>query len=251
MKPKFKSYRALAGRRIAEDFVKDRLLMYYLFLLIAGLALSTAQLFMSAENGVINGYSLIILTIVPPLEIFFVARARSNPSGKNVRQWGMMFLIAFVIFTFITFFALTGYIGLIFAADNVVFENGALNLTLPVDGETTELLSFTMTEALAFLGMVLACLYYFFMGFSLRQLGKMLDTEEIKRGTFLPAALVSLLMGAESLVETIQSLIALPAFTPVDGIALLGAACTIATHVLIAILYLRTWREWRAQDHLN
>ncbi|MDD6684037.1 MAG: hypothetical protein PUE61_12905 [Clostridiales bacterium] len=251
MKPKFKSYRALAGRRIAEEFVKDRLLLYYLILLIVGLFLSTAQLVMGAEDGVINGYSLIILLIVPPLEIFFVARARSECKGKNVRQWGIMFLVAFVIFTFITFFAITGYIGLFFAAESRVFENGALNLVLRADAETTELVSFTMTEVLATLGMLLSCLYYFFMGFSLRQLGKMLDTEEIKRGTFLPTALVILLMTAETLIENVQNIFTLTAFTPADIAGLLSVICTIASQSLIAILFLRTWREWRAQDHLN
>ena len=250
MKPKFKSYRALAGRRIAEEFVKDRLLLYYLILLIASLFLSTAQLVMGAEDGVINGYSLIILLIVPPLEIFFVARARSECQGKNLRHWGVMFLVAFAIFTFITFFALTGYAGLIFSAESRVIENGALNLTLRVDAETTELMSFTMTEVLVMLGMLLSCLYYFFMGFSLRQLGKMLDTEEIKRGTFLPTVIIILLMAAEMLVENVQNIFAMTGFTPADIVGLLSVICTIASQALIAILFLRTWQEWRAQDHL-
>ena len=250
MKSKLKSYRALAGRRIAEEFIRDRLLLYYLILLIVGLFLSTAQLVMSAENGVVNGYSLIILMVVPPLEIFFVARARSECKGKNVRQWGIMFLIAFVIFTFITFFAITGYIGLIFSAESRTFENGALNLILRVDAETTELVSFTMTEVLVMLGMLLSCLYYFFMGFSLRQLGKMLEADEIKRGTFLPAALVILLMIAETLVENVQKLFTLTSFELTDVVGLLSVICTIATQSLISTLFLRTWREWRAQDHL-
>lgn len=250
MKSRLKSYRALAGQRIAQAFLQDRRLLYYLVLLIASFVFDVAQLLLGAQDGVINGYSLIILMIVPPLEMFFVSRARSLRTGKSMRQWGMMFLVAFALFAFATFFALTGYIGLIFSANSVVLENGALTLTLPVDAETTEVLSFTMEEVKAFAGMILACLYYCFMGLSLRQMGKMLDCEEIRRGMFLPAAVISLLMAADSLVDLVRGLFSLTAFTPADGCGLAGVLCTIAAHGVIALLFLCARQEWRLQDHL-
>lgn len=218
------SRRFSMGRSVAENFLQDRLLFYYLILQITGAVLSVG-IAMIPQDGVVDGISLIMATFLPPIEVYLVATMRNRRDEKGLSRWGMYYLV---------FFAVMGMTTLISA-----MALGIMHFAPEEGMEPVRLM-----DVLAVVGMVVSSAYYCLMGIGARQLSKMMGNKEVNHSVLMAVAVLILLVNVDSLWQLGSSLFSLTAITISDILGVLNVALAVTARMLLAVLFYRAHGEW-------
>lgn len=218
----------MIGRTVADEFLQDKLLYYYFIMQIAGAVLGLAQVFLGATDGVINGYALLIALFLPPIEIFFLHRMRKQHEAQKIRNWGSYYLVFFAVMCMVTLLTLMGLGVMIFAPEE--------GMELP-----------GVTDYIAAVWMIISCLYYLFMGISARQLATLKEYKSVHRSMMMMAAVVTMLVNVDTLVQLVQTALELSAFTLVDSVAIFSSLLAVASRTLMALLLYKAHRSWAMQ----
>lgn len=220
-----KIVRRVMSRPIADNFFQDRQLFNYLILLVVSAVLGVVELFMGAENGVINGYSLLIALFLPTFEIFFVYKMRKMQDARSIRQWAGYYFVFFGILTMMTMMSIIALGVMIFA---------------PEEGQPPV----SATEILLVVGLIISCLYYCLMGISGRQIGNMQENKPIRHCVFLVTAVMIQLVNLDTLSQMMQNLMALESFSYAVLVGIVNGLVTLTMRTLLSMLLIKAHRQW-------